>query len=511
MIYEVKVDWDHDDTYGHGSSDITGDILRTGRWKWSFGRTGDSSLTDKSKAGVLKLTLINDTGKYSSFNTGSAIAGLILPGRRVRVKMGRVTANVQQWLGRLDTIIPVSEVGKLDVAELTAYGILASVAAGEPRTDREIDILTSDAMDVLLDDISWSAGERDINTGQTTMPYWFFSQAQGTGALKEARKIEDTEMGFIRESKAGKFVFEDRHFRLTGARLTSQVIYSDEGGAGEIGYQRIPQKDPIKSVYNRVVAQAPAQSLGSLAILWTMPATGADSPTIGPGETKRFVAEYPTPDAATEDVGAVWTTLVANTDYKTNSESGGGGTDLTGDMTVSLVKGLDVMVISMTNDHATLLANVTLLQARGQPVQAGNAQKMEEFDQDSIDAYGDREFPIRAKFLPDVDAAVDYARYVIALHKDLAPRPTIRFFANRDNDHMDEAINRDISDRITVKSDSATNLGIDEDFFVERIEHTVIRAGDSHIVTLVVSSAESTAGGIVLDTGPGLDTGYLVV
>ncbi|MCH7852922.1 MAG: hypothetical protein IIB76_01135 [Proteobacteria bacterium] len=45
---------------------------------------------------------------------------------------------------------------------------------------------------------------------------------------KEIGKIEDTEFGLFRESERDDVVFEDRHFRLSGARLTSRKTYSDD-------------------------------------------------------------------------------------------------------------------------------------------------------------------------------------------------------------------------------------------------------------------------------------------
>jgi hypothetical protein len=47
---------------------------------------------------------------------------------------------------------------------------------------------------------------------------------------------------------------------------------------------------------------------------------------------------------------------------------------------------------------------------------------------------------------------------------------------------MEEARVRDVSDRITIESDAATALGINGDFFVERISHRVFDNGLSHTV-----------------------------
>lgn len=349
---------------------------------------------------------------------------------------------------------------------------------------------------------------RDIQESQTTMSYWTFPVAGQTDGLTEAQKIEATEFGWLRESQQDRLVFEDRHYRLTGDRVVSQKTYADDGAAGAIQYQRIPQDDPIEDVYNRITALVPTQSLDSLTTLWTLASSGAASPYIGPGETRRFVAEYPTPNAANGDIGAVWTTPVASADYTANSQSDGGGADLTGNLTLSVVPALDRMVIILGNPEGATGAYLTLLQARGQPVQEGNRQPLEEVAPDSIDQYGEREYPIPAEYLPDTEEGVAYCRYVMALHRQVSPRMQVRFAAHADSDHLTEALTRYLSDRITMISDTATQLGLaDEDMFVERIDHEVIGGGNQHWVTLALSSADKVGQVIVLDTGPGLDTG----
>ena len=57
------------------------------------------------------------------------------------------------------------------------------------------------------------------------------------------------------------------------------------------------------------------------------------------------------------------------------------------------------MVIQIKNDHATLAAYITLLQARGTAVQDGATQKFEASDATSITDHGEREYLLPAKFM----------------------------------------------------------------------------------------------------------------
>lgn len=511
-VYKFEVDWDHDDTYGHAQVDITADVPIVRPWSWGAGRSGNSSLSSKSQAGKLVLPLMNRTGKFSSFNTSSPIYGLIKPGRRVRVYMGPTNGVPDQlvWSGRLDNILPAASVSSHPSATLTAFGVLATVAAGRARVERKTTILVSDAVDDVLDSIGFPAGARDINTSQSTMSAWIVKESGKGNALRELFALEDTEFGWIRESKDDEVVFEDRHYRFSGARLTSQKTYADDGTGGAILYQSIPQTDPVKDVYNRITARVPNDGLASLSTLWQTLFVGSDSALIAPGETQIFRAEYPSPTAAVQDVGAVWTTPVATTDYTANTQSDDGGIDLVASIGVSVTKSLDLMTIAMTNNHATLSAYITKNQARGQAVREADVQEVEAFDQDSIDSYGDREWPNKAKYLGTLQEAIDSCRYILSLQKDVSPRMNVSFLASADSAHLTEAYTRFLSDRVTVESHTATQLGlVSEEMFVERIQHHVVNGGAPHRVTLTLSSASAVAKIIVLDTGPGLDTGVL--
>lgn len=478
-----------------------------GRFHSDYGRTGDGSTLLTDMIASWELDEASGT-RVDSFGAND------LTDNNTVLDAEGIT-NYLSWSGRLDSIIPAAAIGKVPSATLTAFGNLATWQSGKPRTTRQTDITTDAAIAKLADDIGWpaaSTGARAFESGQETMPFWFFrsSPSAKTNALQQAQDVEDTEMGWFRESERDDVVFEDRHFRLTGDRLVSQASYSDDpADSGAITYRAIPQQDPIKDVYNRITAQVPTQSLASLATLWTLASVGANSPLIGPGETQYFLAEHPTPDAVNGVIGAVWTTPDIN-DIVANSASDDSGTDLFSDLTIAVTKGLDVMVIALTNGHATLSAFITALKARGQAVQEGNRQSVEWFDQTSIDDFGDREFQLRAKFLGSMQEAVDQARYAVALNKDMVPKMKLVVLASKDSAHTKEAGIRRLSDRITAESDTATKLGIkDLDMFVEGIEHK-INGGFSHTMTLTVSEASASGGKvIVLDTGPGLDTGIL--
>jgi hypothetical protein len=63
------------------------------------------------------------------------------------------------------------------------------------------------------------------------------------------------------------------------------------------------------------------------------------------------------------------------------------------------------------------------------------------------------------------------------------------FFANRDTNAINEMLDRDLSERVTVVAANNADLSINRDFFIEAIQHT-IGADRLHKVTYLLSDAE---------------------
>jgi hypothetical protein len=356
--------------------------------------------------------------------------------------------------------------------------------------------LTNAAITEVLDAVGWPAGDRDLEIGKTTMQRWWTGvDVMALGALRD---IEETERGFVRESADGKIRFEDRHWRLTGARLTSQATYSDVLGAA-LPIIKIQQLDPIEDLYSIFTANVARQTVNALAVLWTLGETGQSSPSINASETRIWIAEHPLPDTATEVFGVdAWTTPVENTDYEANSQADGGGVDHSADLTIAVVKGLNRMEISITN-NAAVVVFITLLQARGTALAAQAPTGVYKEIAASITKYGEREYPGPAKFLSTTDEAANYVEFLSSIYSSPIPVLSLQLDANVSAAMLTEAKTRDVSDRVTITSDLGSDLGINEDFWVERIVHRINRFRQ-HTFQVDVSTIRGFSGYWVLGT-----------
>ena len=494
--YKLQVDWNNDGDWGDTGEEI--DMGRVRGITCSFGRDRASQLTGKSKAGTLRAVLDNRSGDYNQFNSDSPIYGNILPGRPVRL-LGTSTTQSDQaiWQGYLVRITPQVFLGGDQTAILQATGPLGQVNLDQI----EVPMVTSQRTDQVVDDIldaaGWAAGSsyRTLDTGKTTISRYWKSQSYAIPALQE---VESTEGGFIREGKDGKIVFDNRHHRLSGAALTSQATYSDASGAARV-YSGLTQDDPLPHIFNIFEADVQTYTTASVAVLWTLSETGTSSPSIAPGVARTYIARYPTPAAANNARGVnAWTTTAATTDMLGNTAADGSGTNVTASIGISVSKSSETMDITLTN-NTSATAYITKLQARGTAITADDPASIKQEDATSQTAFGKRTWPSRTKFIPDTDEALDWADFNLSVYKDPTAVLRMTYFANRDTNAINEMLDRDISERVTVVAANTADLSINRDFFIEGVNHQ-ITANRLHKVTYLLSDAVQFSDFWVLNT-----------
>jgi hypothetical protein len=491
ISYTLLVDWNDDGDFTNPEDDITGDTITV---SWYRGRNYASALEGKSVAGKLTASLVNTDGKYSPSNTSSALSGSILPGRSVRITAGEAQTFPQdfpiafsdtvRWQGKLDRILPQPASQGVKTCTLTAFGNLGYLNQFEVQLTSQTNRRTDQAVGDILDNLGWPSGDRSLDTGLTTISRFWIAKKKGIDAL---RLVEETEAGFIKETKDGKIGFENRHHRLTtSTSTTSQATFSDASDATNT-YSSISQADPLSTIVNHVEATARTYNTASVAVLWTHPETGSDSPTLAPAEAKTFEAEFPNPDSANnaEEVDA-WTTPAATTDYLANTSSDGSGTNRTSNIAVTNTKTAERMVMTFTNNSGDDVY-LTKIQGRGTAVATKNPCTVRSIDTVSQAEYGERKYVAKTKFIPTTSEAQDWCDYQSSIYG--SPVEILTMNVPSDETSIRQVLSRDISDRITVTADNDSKLGISADFFIESESHKVSVGGSEHTVQLKLSPA----------------------
>jgi hypothetical protein len=191
-----------------------------------------------------------------------------------------------------------------------------------------------------------------------------------------------------------------------------------------------------------------------------------------------------------------WTTPAAGTDYDAHSQPDGGGTALSGALTVTSARFGASMKLTVRNDHATLPAYLVdsggnvVLQARGTPVQGSDPIPIREEDASSQADHGARTWQSRDTFIPSTVAAISWAKVNADLYQNSTPEISVTVAANRNSATLDQAQERDLGDRLTVRADGNAGLGFDQDWYIEGERH-LVDSRFEHRVTWNLSAASS--------------------
>ena len=459
--------------------------------EWEYGRDRASMLTGRSMPGRARFVMQNDDGRFSPLASASAIYPNVLPGRRVKIS-ATAPVSKQLWDGYTSISRPQPRDGRSSFAVIEATGPLSWISRKSVDTAAYTAILSGTAVGHILDDVGWSASRRDLDAGKTTMAHWF---AAGDSAMDKLRDIEESEFGFLRESNDGDIVFEDRSRRLTATRSTAiQATFSDNAGATLLCHE-IEHEEQWEEVFNEFSCDVESfLAATSAIILWELPAVQIPI-AVDPGTTVTFYVTFPTPGALSNPSHvSSWTTPVLGTDIIGNSASDGSGSDTSTDLTLAVTKRAVTIKLEITNPTAAIIY-LRQVQVYGTPVSRSDPLRIIKLDSTSQTTYGKKTYKIPSVYVTSRSDAEAICGYGLSIYKDPFTIASISFHANRDTNHLTEAINREVSDRIYVIANTAsTQLGISANFFVEKIRHSV-DINHFHKVTYDLSSAWSGEGG----------------
>ena len=356
------------------------------------------------------------------------------------------------WLGLIDDYPQHPAFGERTV-DIPSLGLLSRLVGKPISTALFQNITTDQAIAEILTAVGVTTAERVLNTGSTTLLWWW---ADDKDAFQAAVEVLNTEGpgASLYEDRQGRVVFEGRQYRLNEARcVTTQAVFAD---MGEPPYRlEIDYNPGIKNVVNRVEATANLRAVQALGVVWQL----GQNVTLSANEVKTFIARSANPFTAA-------VTPVNATDYTVTSGS-------LASVTLDRTSGASV-TITLTAGAAG--ATVTGLQLRAQPVTVTNSVKIRESsaleNNTSISRYGLRPYtlPIWPEVNPEV--ARDFCNTVVQRYRVPVPIVTVPVLAIVDDGSTvtyDAAIDREISDRIGVV-DFQTGLTIG--VHVDRIEYS---------------------------------------
>lgn len=421
----------------------------------SYGRDQDRQLSPAA-VGNAAFTVINADRTYSPDVNTSVLYGDLEPARQTGAQV-QFGGNVYplMWAKIDDYNIKANMTDR--TVDFTFLDGLADLQNVKLSTAVYTSMRTGDLINTVLDLVGWT-GDRDIDLGATVVPFWW---AEGTDALTAITDLVKSEgpPSVAYQAPDGTFVFRDRHHRLLRSQSTSVQATFSQPTLMDCNATPLPGLDftaPFtyahgwRDIINDVEFEVPVRNIDSTpTAVWT-----SDSQiTIGIGEAE--VIDFSTGDPFVHAIQPV-----SGTDY-----------------TLSGAGSLNVVLSRDSGQSATLTllavggsVTVSNLQIRAQSITNRRNVKVIRQDTGSISLHGEKTYPDTAPWANVNDA--DAIAGMILLHY-AKRRPTIQLrVTTQDPAHFVQALIRTVSDRIHVRFDE---MGIDEDFFVERVTHQIQR------------------------------------
>jgi len=450
--YDYRIDWNGDGDFTDTGENVSSRLLANPEVTIQYGRDQGRALSPTAP-GEAGFALDNGSRDYSPENGSSPLAGNILPSRPVRIQATHLSTTYTLYRGFTDGYDLDPSPGSRSVS-ISCQDALARLAGFRVSTPLYYGPRTGQAINYLLDAVGWPAADRDIDPGATLIPYWW---GEGdTGEELTNLVASEGPPALVTVDPDGKFVFRDRHHRLLRtASTTSQATIRDAGAdprfSWPLGYDH-GWRDVINDALFEVGIRQPESTR---SVVWS----DEGIVSIADGNTVEITVQ-----ASDPFFGAL--TPVATVDYLS-----------TGTVTVTLSRDSGTTaVLSLRASGGS--ATVRNLQLRAYSLPVARTVQIHAEDTTSIGTsaqprYGRRTWPNPAPWA-GIHDALAIAQVVLAHRAERLPIVSVRLSGGNDT-ILTQQLTRDLSDRVTVVD---AETGLNDPFYIERIEHSIRGAGE---------------------------------
>ena len=334
---------------------------------------------------------------------------------------------------------------------VTCTDALSRIGGAQLSTGVHDGIRTGAAIGLILDRIGWPSNMRDLDLGATVIRWWW---EEGTDSWEAIQALVESEgpPALVSVDSAGRFVFRDRHHRIQRPRsLDVQATFRATGAEPKFS-QPLTYDHGWRDVINQVVFSVEHRDPSpSPEVVWS-----DDSAILIPAGGTRVINV----EATDPFIGAIQP--VQGIDY----------TYVSGAVNVRLFR-TSGQSTAITISAPTMASKITGLSLRAYPLAVRNTVQVKSEDTTSQGKYGTRAYPNEAKWAAEEDAQA-IADTIVAYRSERRPTLSLRVVSGPD-ERLIQQLARDLSDRVHVIE---PELGIDGDFFVERIDHQLELGGE---------------------------------
>lgn len=462
--YSLLIDWQNND-WASPFADVTARVLdqRT-PVTIRYGRDQARQLSPIA-GGELNCQIDNRSGDYSPENASSPLAGYVTPGRRVSFMATTSSTETVLYSGYLDDfdIKPGLNDQSVPVTCIDALGRLKGQKVTTPLYQG---IRTGDAINYLLDAVGFPSAKRDIDPGVSYLPYWWLDDTDAYDALMQLID-SDGPAALATFDGQRNFVFRDRHHKLTrSASLTAQATWRS-------AVTEPVMSDPLtynhgwKEIVNSVTVEVPVRNPGDFTDVWS--AQGLITVVAGTTLTINAHATDPFINAATPTEGDGYTTLAGSVTVSISQTSGQSTV-----ISLTAAAGNDAVIQGLTL-RATTITSTSVVVTVEDSVSIGLHGRK---------SYAEGRLPVWA----NVYDAAAIGRLIVAQRGERLPTLQVTMRGAGSRLRLAQCLHRDLSDRVHV-TESLT--GLDADFFVEQISHTISQGGAEHVTTFGLEKVQA--------------------
>ena len=451
------------DGTGAFSTEVTSVVI-SASWQLGFSQPFDLIARDNTA----ELLVQNGTRNFSPEYASGAYYGNLVPGRAVKITSTYASITATMWLGWISSYKPAVNIKGERTCTLSCTGWFERAQRAESLIPIQLSKTADEVISVILDESDilppsvtgrWRLGVsllgtstvlgsitdyfNPLATGDTTFAFagdW----SANTSVYNAIREMVEREAGRFWQARDGALTFASRTYFPT--HTTVQATFADGMQAMDYEYGADVSNIILTNYQPRITGSAGSTlaTLGSSALAPAASYVDIEFRFVGTG-TGETVA------------GTALTTPVATTDYTANSQPDGSGSNLTANVTASIVTtNATAATVRYTNSGAAAYIQASS-KLRGTPLTKFNQIAYTATDSDSVLEYGRLVYtsPGVQDSLADATTLGDSQ---LSLRKDPVGRVDSVTFSGWDTRITTEILARSIGDRI-VMTEQQTQAG----------------------------------------------------
>jgi hypothetical protein len=414
-LYSLEVDWDGNSAFdgtNEARDRITDMSVERGR---EYFISSDGESFEEQATGRFGAALLDEDRRYDVYNDSSPLYGLLGAGKMFRMRVRTSTGMKNLFAGKLDE--PESYVDRgmphARLAGQDGWGLLRD-QSNQVTIALQEGIYVDEAMRLVLERAGWPrVWGSNLEAGVDLRPYYWVDSRSAAKAIHE---LAHNELGQVCIDAEGVMRFRSRL-----SLETEVLVLTDEH---IMKLSRMTPKEVIRNVLN--VRSAP-RTEGSVSEVWRL---GGELEIDGGEVIDDVWAEFTYNNVSVPVKNPL--TPVMSTDYTGYSASGGGGTDLTNNLRVTM-NAFSTRGKLRVENMGGMKAYVNMLKVRGTPLTQNNTATFEYTDRESVRQFDARTFTLTvdqnvntARLYRDILAAylTDAKNYLVI---DLLPDPDVQF------------------------------------------------------------------------------------